>query len=135
MMAFDVGVKRIGVAVSKEGVVLPVGTLEAGEKGAHHAASLMKEKGITACVVGLPLTLSYKKKAAAKAVELFCKELQKESTVRIHMHDERFSTKRAEQKLTAAGIKKEKQKELIDAAAAVDLLESFLEKNAHTHNN
>jgi len=63
----------------------------------------------------------------AKLVLAFAKELGRQVPIPIHLQDERLSSFAAEEKLQETGLSKSKQRERLDAVAAAEILQAFLE--------
>jgi len=78
-------------------------------------------------VVGYPLTLTGQEGPAAERVQEFARDIQRRVSVPVKLIDERFTTKRAEEKLRAAGASPKKIKKTADAAAAALILQTYLD--------
>ncbi len=81
-------------------------------------------------VLGLPLRMNGSEGTAAEKIRGFAKELEAKINIPLHFHDERFTTVSASAKLHQAGKNAKKQKSMIDQAAAVEILNSWL--NSHS---
>jgi putative Holliday junction resolvase len=91
-------------------------------------ATLIDEESVAGIVIGLPRALSGADTQSTKnATEFFEQVCQHFPEIPIIQFDERLTTKQAESQLSQAGHKMEKQRNLVDSAAAVILLESYLE--------
>jgi putative Holliday junction resolvase len=64
----------------------------------------------------------------AKLVFKFAEQLEKELVIPVYFQDERLTTFSAEEKLTAAELTRQKKKKHLDAVAAAEILEAFLEQ-------
>jgi putative Holliday junction resolvase len=131
-LAVDYGLKRTGLAVCDvaETIASPYGVLQ-GQKGlAQRIAQIVASENIEGVVVGLPLNMDDSEGPQAKRVRAFAKELQAQITVPIHFQDERLSSFGAEQKLEEIGLTKGKKRERLDALAAAEILQDFLEGKA-----
>lgn len=130
-LALDIGTKNIGIAVSDPTNTLaqPLTTIERStlEKEAQAIKALIEEYEITEVVAGLPVDLRGEHGVAAKNIEEYLQKLEKAIGVKIKRFDERLTTKIAEDMLKAAGLKKDKRKEIIDELAATIILQSYLE--------
>lgn len=132
-LAFDYGLRRIGVAVSDPTGTLatPIATLvrRAGKRPPWaEIVRLVEEYEPEALVVGLPLDLAGEEGAWAAEVREFGAALERRTGRTVHWMDERLSSVRAEQLVRGAGLPKHKreQKSRIDAAAAALILQDFL---------
>ena len=130
----DVGSVRVGVALSDPGGVLasPLVTLArdgAGDQDLDRLLALVGEHEVVEVVVGLPRTLADRHGPAADAARTYAEALAARlpADVPVRMHDERFSTVTAGRMLTQRGVRGRKQRAVIDQAAAVEILQSWLE--------
>lgn len=90
-------------------------------------ARLVREKGVTELVVGLPLNLKGIDTAQTANVRSFAEILREHLQLPLAFWDERFTTTIALRQLRQAGRKPSRQKGLADQAAAMLILQSFLE--------
>jgi putative Holliday junction resolvase len=134
--ALDLGSRRIGIAYSDSGrtVASPWGMVErSGDAARDREAviAVLTEIGARVVVVGLPLSLSGASGPAARAalqeVELLRADLEP-SGVTVETLDERFTTIEAQRSLTAAGRKGKASRAVIDSAAAMVLLQAWLDR-------
>jgi putative Holliday junction resolvase len=128
-LGVDVGSVRIGVAASDpEGIMaFPVETVPAGEGDAARVAAIASDRQATAIFVGLPKTLKGVDGASAAMAEEFARRLAELTSADVRLIDERFSSVTASRALTGAGRSAKKQRQVIDQAAAVVILESALD--------
>lgn len=131
VLAIDYGKKRIGVAVSD-----PLGMFATGletllnEKNTIPLETIqntIKEYQVETVVVGLPLHMSGDDSEMSLACRDFAKELESLTSVKIHLMDERFTSKIAEQSMQARGLKPSRNKGKIDQTAAMILLQNYLD--------
>ncbi len=137
VLALDVGDRRVGVAVGDESgtVATPVGRVERGRRGDGPAlaeiARLAAEWEVDRIVVGLPTGLSGREGPQALSVRAFSESLASalgpESPVALEFWDERLTSAIAERTLLAAGAKRARRREQIDAVAAAVILQSYLD--------
>lgn len=136
VLALDVGEKRIGVALSDETELLasPHGVIRrASTAGAVEAvARVVAETGAGRVVVGLPVSLDGALHGQARAVQAFAERLRKRIDVPLEFADEALSTVRAEEHLRAAGVRPERIRERLDAAAAAVILQDYLDQRRQT---
>jgi putative Holliday junction resolvase len=132
-LGVDVGSVRIGIAVSDPSGFLatPVETVPRDIRD--HAdirriAELAREHGVVEVVVGLPLSLSGARHAAAKLATEFATELAAAvAPLGVRMVDERMSTVSAHGQLQAAGQRSKARRGVVDQAAAVIILQTALD--------
>jgi len=132
-VGIDYGTVRIGVAVSDDLGMLahPLETVE-GKKvkeAIDRLAEIVSERKAEVVVLGLPLNMDGSEGPAVKKVRVFQKKLRKTlpKTVEIVEEDERLTTVSAADKLEEAGQSQKDQRESIDQAAAVEILQTYLD--------
>ncbi len=132
-LAIDYGDKRTGLAIcdSAETIASPLAVIE-GQKGlTKKIAEVVRTENIEAIVLGLPLNMDDSRGFQAKKVLQFAEQLKNHLNIPIHFQDERLSSFAAEQSLASAEFTRKKKKKRLDAVAAAQILEAFLEqKNA-----
>jgi putative holliday junction resolvase len=135
IMALDIGDRTIGVACSDEGLILasPVETIQRrGPKAdSMRVDALVKERGVTRVIAGLPLTLRGALGPQSAKVNEFVEVLRRRLQVPVDTFDERLSTREAERTLIAADMSRTRRKEIIDQMAAVLILQTWLDARAH----
>lgn len=129
VLAIDVGTVRVGVAASDPHRILasPVETVPAPGHG--RVAELAAERDAVLVVVGLPTSLSGRSASAsaemARAwVAAFTPLV---APVPVQLVDERLTTVSATAALRASGRSASKARAVIDQAAAVALLQGYLD--------
>jgi len=132
ILAFDFGLRRIGVAVGQDvtGSASPLGVVKNREAGIDQGeiAALIKEWRPTRLVVGMPAHADGSPSDIQDFVEAFIGEL-KPYGLPIDTVDERYTSVEAERVLKqarAAGTLGRVSKEMIDGAAAVIIAERYL---------
>lgn len=131
-LGLDLGGARCGVAIDDELGTLahPRPNLPAKDRKALvlAVAALVKQEGVGRIVVGLPLEMSGEEGRAAERVRTFAQHLADAAGVEVVLWDERMSTVQAAGELHRAGLDARAQKSVIDAAAAVTILQSYLDR-------
>jgi putative Holliday junction resolvase len=135
-LGIDVGSVRIGVAVSDPDGILatPVETVrrERRPSSAAHLrrlTELVDELDVVEVVVGLPRTLADRAgSAAADAIALADQLAARIAPVPVRLCDERLTTVAAQRSLRAAGVRAKAQRSRIDQAAAVGILQNWLDQ-------
>ena len=126
-LALDVGDARIGVALSRSGVIAePVGTIERiGRRQTLAAvAEWVERERVTTCVIGLPLLAGGAEGEQAEKSHAFARSLQRRlPSLAIVMHDERWSS--AEARAMGDGRAMARYGE--DAVAAMVILQGYLD--------
>ncbi|MGF2952498.1 Holliday junction resolvase RuvX [Mycobacterium sp. THU-M116] len=132
-LGVDVGSVRIGVAASDPDGILatPVETVRRDRSGRHlrRLARLVAEIGAVEVIVGLPRTLADRTgPAALDAIELADRLAGRIAPMPVRLADERLTTVSAQRSLRAAGVRAREQRAVIDQAAAVAILQSWLDQ-------
>ncbi|WP_236685302.1 Holliday junction resolvase RuvX [Demequina salsinemoris] len=125
----DVGTVRVGVAASDpDGLMaFPVATVTRSPKAVQEVADLVAEREATEVFVGLPRTLKGREGTSATDARGFAAQLAELTPATVRLIDERFSTASASRQMSAAGRSAKAQRQVIDQAAAVVILETALE--------
>lgn len=130
VLALDLGVRRIGLAVSdlEQSLAFPAGHLErvAIQRDLEALHALARERGIARIVVGLPLHLDGGDGDAAHSAREFACSLARETSLPVDLLDERWTTREAERALREGPRKRRRRKGEVDALAATLLLQSWL---------
>lgn len=137
-LGVDVGQVRVGVARSDPHGILatPLVTLardlttgpEAVPSDLAQLAQLVTEHEAVEVVVGLPVNLAGRRGPAAQHVLAYVRRLTEVITpVPVTLTDERMSTVVASRRLAERGVRGKRQRAVVDQAAAVEILQSWLE--------
>jgi putative pre-16S rRNA nuclease len=123
VLAFDFGLKRIGVAVGEPefGTAHPLPPIAA--PGFDCISKLITEWRPAQLVIGLPIAANGEH-ALARRVERFARQLEGRFHLPVTRVDERFSSVEAESRLRGA------KKKSIDSVAAQLLLEQYFDQAA-----
>lgn len=141
-LGIDVGSVRIGVASSDPDGILatPVETVRRDRSGKHvrRLAELAAELDVVEVVVGLPRTLADRTgPAAADAIDVADQLAdvlaRRVPPTPVRLADERLTTVGAQRALRAAGVRAREQRAVIDQAAAVAILQSWLDEHRAAH--
>jgi len=125
-IAFDYGDVRTGVALSDPDAILasPLCVLQTQSRDfLKEVNNLLSEHEPIQIFVGLPKNMSGTAGEAVEKVNSFIENLKGITSVDIATVDERLSTVSAQKRLREAGVNARDSKELIDAMAAVAILE------------
>lgn len=129
-LAIDPGTKRIGLAFSDELEIL-ASPFEVwpqdGDATLDRLTRLCKDEGAQALVVGLPKHKDGAESATAPAARAFAGALSARTGLPCLLWDEHLSSAEAERLLAQRGVKADKRKALLDAAAAAVILSDLLE--------
>jgi len=137
-LGVDVGSVRVGVAASDPSGTLasPVTVLRRDLRSGRDVsdlAELVRDREAIEVVVGLPRTLRNAEGAAAGAARAYALLLAAAvAPVPVRLVDERLTTVEAARGLRAAGLDSKSARGVVDAAAAVVLLQSALDTERRT---
>ncbi|MBX7267909.1 Holliday junction resolvase RuvX [Micromonospora sp. Llam7] len=137
-LGVDVGQVRIGVSRSDPHGVLatPLVTVAREQKPRPDAvpsdiaelAALVAEHEAVEVVVGLPVNLAGRHGPAAEHAKAYARQLADViKPVPVTLTDERMSTVVASRRLAERGVRGKKQRAVVDQAAAVEILQSWLD--------
>ena len=137
-LGVDVGKVRVGVAISDPDGILatPLVTVSrdlgtAAESGPADIAELVRlvtEHEAVQVVVGLPVRLNGTEGAAAIDIRAYAERLARAlGPVPVVLADERMSTVVATRRLAERGVRGKRQRAVVDQAAAVEILQSWLD--------
>ncbi len=129
MLGLDPGSRRVGVAVSDSSRTLafPRDALEVDEGLVARVRALAEEEGADEVVVGRPLNLTGEPTASTAAADELAAAMARDGSFRVVRHDERLTTVEASRGLAAAGHSARAQRGRVDSAAAVVMLQSYLD--------
>lgn len=130
-MSIDYGDVRTGVAVcdKTEFLASPVCVIKESylPKLIEKLNEVINDKNPELIVVGLPKNMDGSLGFRAEACIAFAEELTDKCKVKTLMWDERLTSVIAHKQLHSVGKKEKKHKDIVDAAAAVEILQSFLD--------
>ena len=131
-IGIDYGEARVGVSYSDDlGMFAhPLETIHVKRVDPiKRIIEISKEKKIQKLIIGMPRNLDGSYGPAAKKVEKFINQIRSAlPEIKIHTQDERFTTTVAQRKLHDAGYSIKSSRQIIDEAAAVEILQSFLDE-------
>ena len=135
VLGLDIGKKRIGVALwsPKSRIVTPVTVIQVTKPIAafREIEALTNTHTPDKMVLGYPLMPNGKPGELAKLVDIWAAKLGAQLSVPIELWDERMTSKLAEQDLRNLGVAQKEQRSVVDMAAAMRILESWLMAKGH----
>lgn len=139
ILGIDYGLRRIGLALSDPTATiagpLPTLTRRRGKRPPVQAiADIVREHEAAAAVIGLPLTLEGEESEWTAEVRAFGTALAQRAGIPVQYLDERFTSASAERVVRGSGLRKSERedKARIDAAAAILILQAFLDRRETT---
>ena len=130
-IAFDIGNKRIGVAVSDpfNEYAMPCETYcrtRNLDADAEALAKIAKDRGVGVIVCGMPVNYDGTESVQTVKTREFIEALRQKTDLPIEIEDERFTTMQARETQMMGGVKREDRKKTVDSIAASYILESWL---------
>ena len=135
-LAIDLGDRRVGLALSDAGgklaTPLEVISVRSADGAIARILAIIQQESVHRIVIGLPLNMDDTLGPAARSAIDWGKNLATKTRLPVIFIDERLSSFAAEQTLATqkrAGRKltRKKKKESLDALAAADFLQAFLD--------
>lgn len=134
ILGIDYGERRVGLALSDPtGLIAgPLATLtrRPGRRPpVGKLAEIVLQNEVEAVVIGLPLGLDGEENAWCREVRVFAQALGARAKVPVYLQDERMSSVMAERGVRESGVgrSKRREKERVDRAAAVVILQRWLD--------
>ena len=137
IIAFDVGRRRIGVAISDASGLLarPLGALQVHGLGAAAVAAAAEQVAkfsteddrISMIVVGLPRRLDGTPTEMTAPIERFARALEMRTHLPVGFQDERLSSREAESRLARREKDWRVRKQQLDAESAAIILQDYLD--------
>ena len=135
IMAFDIGDKRVGVAMTDPlgMMALPQKTYwrKGYEKDIVALCGLAEMNGATKIVCGLPFNFDGSESEQTVKTREFIDGLKSHTDIPVETADERFTTLMARRVLIEADMRREKRKDVIDSIAASYILEDYIKKESN----
>lgn len=132
VLAFDFGLKRIGVAVGEwetrfSHPLDPIAE-EANARRFSRIAALVAEWRPVELVVGLPLSLEGETHALTRRCRRFANQLHGRFDLPVRLVDERLTSAEAESRLREAGVHGARRRRAVDGVAAQRILDDYFEQ-------
>ncbi|MDR2525222.1 MAG: Holliday junction resolvase RuvX [Oscillospiraceae bacterium] len=132
ILGIDYGEARTGVAVSDSlGMLASPVMVLAGintKQLPTRIAALAKECGAGKIVLGLPRNMDGSIGEKAQKCEALAMRLREAAQLPVELWDERLTTVSAHRALNEANVRGAKRKQIVDAVAAVMILQSYLDR-------
>ena len=135
VLGIDFGERRVGLALSDPSATIatPLPTIlrRAGKRPPVAAiVDIIQKHDVARAVIGLPLNLAGDETDWTEQVRDFAAKLSERAGIPVDFLDERLTSVQAERAVRSIGLKRSdrEQKQRIDAAAAVLLLQTFLDR-------
>ena len=128
-LAIDYGSKRTGLAICDpaETIASPLTVIHGQKELLRRISDIVETENVEAIVLGLPLNMDGSTGPQAELVFKFADQLKAHLDIPILFQDERLSTFTAEEKLSRTEFTRKKKKKRLDAIAAAEILQVFLD--------
>ena len=134
VLAFDFGIKRIGVAVGESmiGLAHPLAEISSEESEPRFAtiALVVDEWKPQHLVVGLPLAADGTEHELTRRAKRFARQLEGRFSLPVSLVDERYSSVEAEAGLRQTGARRALREKRVDSAAAQVILQQYFHDHA-----
>lgn len=131
LVGFDVGSKKIGVAVSDQTrtIATPHDIYQRinAKKDVNKALSYVKNYAAVGIIIGLPLNLQGEKGDGYLVANNFATKLSKQTLLPVLLYDERFTSKQSQQVMNDYSLSKAQKMKIEDKIAASFILQSALD--------
>lgn len=131
LLSIDYGKKRTGIAVSDPLQIIANGLTTVETSGLFDfLEDYLRKEDVECIIVGQPKQMSGENSENMKRIEPFVNRLRKlYPGISVVYHDERFTSKMAQQAMIDGGVKKKdrRNKELIDEVSATIILQGYME--------
>jgi len=133
-LSIDYGNKITGLAIcdQTETFVSPLMAIPTSDCLIGKIIEVIKAEDVGALVLGLPLNMDDSVGTQAKKVQAFAEQIKKQIDTPVFFQDERLSTFAAEGKMIDMDLTRKGKKRRIDALAAAEILQAFLDSNKAT---
>ena len=128
-LGVDPGSVRTGLALSDDlgCMAHPFRTLKSSSQSPAEIAAVAAEKGSQVIIVGLPRNMNGTYGPAAEKSRALAEAITPLTKARVILWDERLTTAAATRRLQEAGMDSRAQRQVIDQAAAVQILQDWLD--------
>ncbi len=120
----------MAICDARETIASPLRVLDGRGDALGQIARIVESEGVEAIVLGLPLNMDDSEGPQAARAKAFGEQLARRLGLPIHFQDERLSSFGAEEKLEPAGLSRARKRDLLDAVAAAEILQGFLDQKA-----
>ena len=133
-LSIDYGNKITGLAIcdQTETIVSPLVAIPTSNTIIGKIIEIVKAENVEALVLGLPLNMDDSVGPQAKKVQAFAEQIKKQIDTPVFFQDERLSTFAAEGKMIDMDLTRKGKKRRIDALAAAEILQAFLDSKKAT---
>ena len=132
-LGIDYGQKRIGLAISDPNhrFSIPFKMILMSKTVIAEISEIIQNKAIQRVVVGIPKSLKGIDTASTEAAQTFVDLLRTRCTIPVDTYSEVMTTQMALKQQRTAGISQKSGRNTIDALAARNILDAYLQRESH----
>jgi putative Holliday junction resolvase len=129
LLGIDPGTKRCGIAITNpaQTMAFPRPAIPRDDATIARLRQLIDDEAIGAVIIGRPIALSGNETASTADADVFFAQVREHVTVPTTQWDERLTTREAQKSLSEAGLTTRKSRDRVDSAAAVVMLQNYLD--------
>jgi len=129
VLGIDPGTKRCGIAVTNSArtMAFPRPAIPRDSHTLTRLEELIEGDDVGSVVIGRPIALSGNETSSTKDADELFSALCERLTVPVIQWDERLTTRDAQKSLSEAGLTTKESRERLDSAAAVIMLQNYLD--------
>jgi putative Holliday junction resolvase len=129
VLGIDPGTKRCGIAItnSSQTMAFPRPAIARNDLTLSRLSELVEEESIGSIVIGRPIALSGNETSSTADADHFYSQVREHVVVPVIQWDERLTTREAQKSLSEAGLTTKESRDRVDSAAAVVMLQNYLD--------
>jgi putative Holliday junction resolvase len=129
LLGIDPGSKRCGIAItdSAQTMAFPRPAIARDESTVTRVSVMVETETIGCVVVGRPVALSGNETSSTRDADELFTQVREAVSVPVVQWDERLTTHDAQKSLSEAGLSAKESRDRIDSAAAVIMLQNYLD--------
>ena len=136
VLGLDVGLRRVGVAISDPLGITAQGLETLQRKNKKHDLAFLdrviREYDVREIVVGLPLRMSGAEGTQAEKIRAFADDLRKRFQLPVHLWDERLTSAEANRLLRETELSIDKRGKAVDRMAAILILQGWMDGRSNS---
>jgi len=129
VLGIDPGTKRCGIALTNASrtMAFPRAAIARDENTLARLKELIDDEGVGVVVIGRAIALSGNETSSTADADAFFFQVREHVAVPVVQWDERLTTREAQKSLSEAGLTQKKSRGRVDSAAAVIMLQNYLD--------
>ena len=129
VLGIDPGTKRCGIAITNtaQTMAFPRPAVSRDSRIFERLGELIEEESIGTIVIGRPIALSGNETSSTTDADDFFSQVCEHVEIPVIQWDERLTTHEAQKSLSEAGLTTKESRQRVDSAAAVIMLQNYLD--------